>query len=217
MTVVPTEVWENLTGIAIERRALLPDSGGPGEWRGGAGQEVVFRNDTPGLVDVALMGQRTRFAARGYLGGSDGREQVRALVPRGVGLDHQGHHLPALVAKLGAERVILVAREARHHALEVHRDVERLLIDGQVLVARHRLALLRAARERLALARDAGGRLPLHPLKSAKSPEGPNHRATPSRPPAEAEQPQPRPEQRHRSGLRHALRHDIAGANSPRE
>jgi len=104
MTVVPTEVWENLTGIAIERRALLPDSGGPGEWRGGAGQEVVFRNDTPGLVDVALMGQRTRFAARGYLGGSDGR--LREYLRDGATVAAKGRHL--LVAP--GDRIVM--REA---------------------------------------------------------------------------------------------------------
>ncbi len=72
MTVVPTEVWENRTSITIEKREILPDTGGNGKWRGGDGQEVVFRNDTGHLLDIALMGQRTEFAAKGLQGGGDG-------------------------------------------------------------------------------------------------------------------------------------------------
>ena len=72
MTVVPTEIWENLTSMTIERREILADSGGPGAFRGGPGQEVVFRNDTGHVLDLALMGQRTEFPARGFMGGHDG-------------------------------------------------------------------------------------------------------------------------------------------------
>ena len=46
MATVPVEVWETLTHTTIESKRLLPDTGGPGQWRGGLGQEVVLRNDT---------------------------------------------------------------------------------------------------------------------------------------------------------------------------
>ena len=72
MTVIPTEVWENRTSMTIEKRAILPDTGGVGQWRGGSGQEVVFRNDTGNMLEFALMGQRTQFAAKGLAGGGDG-------------------------------------------------------------------------------------------------------------------------------------------------
>src|SRR5690606_6402162 len=35
MTGTPVEVWEELTGLTILGKRLLPDSGGPGEFRGG--------------------------------------------------------------------------------------------------------------------------------------------------------------------------------------
>jgi len=54
-----------------------------------------------------------------------------------VGLHDQRHHLAALVAQFGAQCVFVVAREARHDLLEMHRHVHRLLIDRQVFVARH--------------------------------------------------------------------------------
>ena len=72
MTVVPTEIWENRTSMTIERREILENTGGTGQWHGGDGQEVVFRNDTGHLLEMALMGQRTEFAAKGLAGGGDG-------------------------------------------------------------------------------------------------------------------------------------------------
>ena len=46
MATVPVEVWETLTHTTIESKRLLPDTGGPGQWRGGLGQEVILRNDS---------------------------------------------------------------------------------------------------------------------------------------------------------------------------
>nr|MBC8239085.1 hydantoinase B/oxoprolinase family protein [Alphaproteobacteria bacterium] len=76
MTVVPTEIWENRTSMTIERRQILPGTGGDGRWRGGDGQEVVFRNDSGHLFEFALMGQRTEFPAQGFAGGGAGALRV---------------------------------------------------------------------------------------------------------------------------------------------
>ncbi|MBM3525104.1 MAG: hydantoinase B/oxoprolinase family protein, partial [Alphaproteobacteria bacterium] len=46
MTGTPVEVWENLTGMFVESKELLPDSGGPGEFRGGLGQRIALINDS---------------------------------------------------------------------------------------------------------------------------------------------------------------------------
>ena len=72
MAVVPTEVWETLTGTTVEHRRFLPDSGGPGAARGGAGQEVVIRNDTGHPLTVFSMAARTEFPAVGFAGGGPG-------------------------------------------------------------------------------------------------------------------------------------------------
>ena len=72
MMVMPTETWETLTNIQVSYRALLPDSGGPGEYRGGLGQHIVMRNDTDHLLVVFIMGARTEFAGRGVCGGGSG-------------------------------------------------------------------------------------------------------------------------------------------------
>ncbi len=79
MAVVPVEVWETLTHTTIESKRLVPDSGGPGRWRGGLGQEVVVRNDTGHLITTLGMGNRTMFPARGMFSGGDGALRVHAI------------------------------------------------------------------------------------------------------------------------------------------
>jgi len=73
MMVVPAEIWENLTNITVEKRALLTDSGGAGAARGGVGQEARFRNDSGHPLTLAFLGLRTEFAAKGFHGGKPGR------------------------------------------------------------------------------------------------------------------------------------------------
>ena len=51
---------------------LLPDSGGPGKWRGGLGQTVTLRNDTGHILVAHGMGNRTIYPAKGMRGGDDG-------------------------------------------------------------------------------------------------------------------------------------------------
>jgi len=88
MGVVPSEMWENLMGMTVIKRELLADSGGPGKYRGGLGQQVVLRNDTGHPLTVAFMGQRTQFPALGYHGGKPGKLRVlkidgEAVHPKG--------------------------------------------------------------------------------------------------------------------------------------
>jgi N-methylhydantoinase B len=79
MAVVPVEVWETLTHTTIESKRLVADSGGPGRWRGGLGQEVILRNDTGHIVTTLGMGNRTMFPARGMFSGGDGALRTHAI------------------------------------------------------------------------------------------------------------------------------------------
>jgi N-methylhydantoinase B len=90
MQVVPSEVWENLTSITIEQRRLIPDSGGAGTSRGGLGQDVHFRNDTGNPLKISFLGQRTRFAAKGFHGGGDGR--LREYLVNGKPVNPKGRY-----------------------------------------------------------------------------------------------------------------------------
>ena len=65
MTGSSIEIWEDLTGMFIESKALLPDSGGAGEFRGGLGQRIDFVNDSGGEMAIAFLAGRTEFAPLG--------------------------------------------------------------------------------------------------------------------------------------------------------
>ncbi len=79
MAVVPVEVWETLTHTSVVSKRLRPDSGGPGQWRGGLGQTVELRNDTGNLLTLLGMGNRTEFPAKGTAGGGDGALRQHAV------------------------------------------------------------------------------------------------------------------------------------------
>lgn len=72
MTGTPIEVWENLTGTTVTRKELLADSGGPGEYRGGLGQETVVKNDSGHPMTISTLAGRTEFPPRGVRGGRCG-------------------------------------------------------------------------------------------------------------------------------------------------
>jgi N-methylhydantoinase B len=57
--------------VLVERSALWPDSGGPGQWRGGVGTETVVRALRPARVTVRT--DRVRLAPPGLAGGLPGR------------------------------------------------------------------------------------------------------------------------------------------------
>jgi N-methylhydantoinase B len=88
ITGTPSEVWENLTGMTVLSRRLFPDSGGPGESRGGLGQEVVLRNDTGHPMTVSFFAQWTDFPPRGKHGGKPG--QVRRYWINGEQVNPRG-------------------------------------------------------------------------------------------------------------------------------
>jgi N-methylhydantoinase B len=68
----PVEVIENLSPVVVERKALRPDSGGGGRYRGGLGQVIAFRVRTTEPLYCSILCDRTRYAARGFFGGEPG-------------------------------------------------------------------------------------------------------------------------------------------------
>ena len=88
---VPAEMWESLTSTTIVEKRLLADSGGPGAARGGAGQEITFRNDSGSDMQLFCMAARTEFPARGLLGGGAGGRRL-ALI-NGEAVHPKGTHV----------------------------------------------------------------------------------------------------------------------------
>jgi len=86
--VVPTEIWESETGVRVNYRKLLCDSGGAGQFRGGLGQEASLTNTRGEPVTLFMFGMRARVAAAGLHGGKAGALRAyeldgRALAPKG--------------------------------------------------------------------------------------------------------------------------------------
>jgi N-methylhydantoinase B len=83
----PIEIVESASPLVITRKELRQDSGGPGTYRGGLGQEVHLRVRSDQPLTFTAMFDRIKFPARGLHGGMTG-------APGDVRLD-DGTELPA--------------------------------------------------------------------------------------------------------------------------
>jgi N-methylhydantoinase B len=68
----PVEITENSSPLIIWRKEYRPDSGGPGEYRGGLGQVMEFGHIDDEAFVVSKMFDRIRHAPRGRQGGKSG-------------------------------------------------------------------------------------------------------------------------------------------------
>ena len=97
---VPVELIERNARCSCMRKALRPDSGGAGRYRGGLGQEIEFEVTSETPVGIIFMAERCRFPAPGIDGGEAGaRGEVRI---DGVSVDYRKN----VVLKKG-QRIVL--------------------------------------------------------------------------------------------------------------
>jgi N-methylhydantoinase B len=80
----PVEIFENDTPLIVEKRELIPDSGGPGRMRGGLGKSEIFRvpDDAyapSGPVNLGIQAGRYIYPPEGLFGGKPGAK-ARFLV-----------------------------------------------------------------------------------------------------------------------------------------
>ncbi len=73
----PVEIFENDTPLIVEKRELIPDSGGPGRMRGGLGKSEIFRvpDDAyapSGPVNLGIQAGRYMYPPEGLFGGKPG-------------------------------------------------------------------------------------------------------------------------------------------------
>ena len=93
----PVEVIESVVPLTILRKALRPDSGGPGEFRGGLGIELVVENSSGAPMQVASRMDRVDNPPRGLAGGGDGglagiwMDGATPFPPKGRGELGPGH------------------------------------------------------------------------------------------------------------------------------
>jgi len=80
----PVEIFESDTPLIVEKRGLLPDSGGPGRMKGGLGRTVVFRIPDDEYapkppVNLGIQSGRFRYPPEGLFQGKSGA-RARFLV-----------------------------------------------------------------------------------------------------------------------------------------
>ena len=68
----PIELVETSTPLVFHEKALVPDSGGPGRFRGGLGCRMTVESRAGEELAISLQGDRVRHPARGIGGGRPG-------------------------------------------------------------------------------------------------------------------------------------------------
>jgi N-methylhydantoinase B len=66
------ELSEHIAPLRVHHKRLRPDSGGPGQHRGGLGQEVLLESLSDRPIAVSFLAERTAFPALGIHGGEAG-------------------------------------------------------------------------------------------------------------------------------------------------
>ena len=77
----PIEITETVAPLIFWKKEYIPDSGGPGEFRGGLGQVMEISHASGEPFAISKMFERVRNPARGRAGGGDGA-LGRAHVPK---------------------------------------------------------------------------------------------------------------------------------------
>ncbi|MGE0724617.1 MAG: hydantoinase B/oxoprolinase family protein, partial [Alphaproteobacteria bacterium] len=70
------ELSEQIAPLRFRHKRLRPDSGGPGRFRGGLGQEIMMESRSPTPIAVSFLAERTVFPAFGIEGGGSGAPGV---------------------------------------------------------------------------------------------------------------------------------------------
>jgi len=79
---IPVEVHETVNPVLVRRFELMPDTGGPGRWRGGCGvrKDIELRT---GAALMTLLGERHSHKGYGLFGGEPGSLAETVLNPDG--------------------------------------------------------------------------------------------------------------------------------------
>lgn len=123
----PVETVEAELSVEIERYALRIDSGGVGEWRGGAGLELSFRIGADHSVALARGMERALFRPWGMAGGGAGAPAEFIVTP--AGKPEQRLRRVDMIELAAGDRVTLRTAGAGGYGDPYRRDPDRVLDD----------------------------------------------------------------------------------------
>ena len=66
------EIQESILPLLFWKKEMIQDSGGPGKYRGGLGQQIILEVIAPEPIRVSLLTDRQQHPAQGYMGGMPG-------------------------------------------------------------------------------------------------------------------------------------------------
>ena len=159
ITGVPVEAIETAAPLLMRRRQLRPDSGGPGQFRGGLGQEMELEIITGQNANHSCMYDRTGNPAAGLFGGkagangevllSDGGrphpkshyvlrsgQRVTLKLPGGGGYGDPLSRDPLRVLEDLRQGYVTVAAAEKEYGVVI--DAENMIIDDDATAARRR-------------------------------------------------------------------------------
>ena len=121
------ELVELDIGAIIREYDIRMDSGGPGKWRGGAGQVLTFEVLKDGGTVLGRGMERMRFAPWGYNGGRAGHP-LRAILNRGRADERELRKLDSLAVNAG-DTVTFLSPGGGGYGDPFQRDVQAVLQD----------------------------------------------------------------------------------------
>ncbi len=96
---VPIEVLENSAPVLVTQKALAPNSGGDGKYRGGLGQVFSFKHIGDKAINISILTEKIKTRAQGICGGENGAKgsiQIippRPVAPKGLNKFHPGEEI----------------------------------------------------------------------------------------------------------------------------
>ena len=127
----PAEILESETFIVIRKYGFVPDSAGPGKFRGGLGIQLEFQVFAPDATVIARGMDRTRFHPWGAQGGGTGARMLPAVLNAGTDRERSFRKINFLKLVPG-DRLRITSSGGGGYGDPLERDLERVRFDVEL-------------------------------------------------------------------------------------